>query len=1172
MPGKTGKNLAKRFRPKGSLQPQVSARRSGLFLRCKLPVHSPLRAQSINADDAKLLTKSLKEAPRAERSNLLLRVRVGSQCISPLYWALRSGAHTAAKTMLEDMLTIRADRDRYYYGVDDIFRLQPDVVQDILLEAPLLATTLMDGLIWRSHKTKDGMRPVIYYLEHLVRDTDETKTFSRALISFVKYDNPKTIMHPILVYVLDILWTHLAKRSFFLDRVLTMISFVVFLLATCFLNQPSLLENPTAETCLAVARILVYSLGFVRLLYWHSSEFFRAYRHQDTEKVFTLKLPRYLMRGPELFSFALMLNMVAMMTVEPLFHCLAAEEKISYTCGAWTDGMSLAYQMFTILGIFLYAIIVADIANISIELCEFKVLCSHAFKQVVLCLGVVTCILLVFAFAISSMTREAALLTGKEFSDMGTTMTTLVQLAVGVMDTGKIHGISGESPYLLTVIVAYMLVVYSFFFNLLVSQLCGVYAALAEDIQGYAMLARGEVILDTLKAIPMKRWNHFIKSLQLDQRVDFEEGDIGLPGGIKTWEPALAHPITQELHQRERKRERREREREKLKRLKLQKSSGFACLDFWGTVATWTSSTTPLLRSSVALAIGAGELVLLRCAAVAAVLICAAEALVRLLISQSVPEVDFFAFVILLGKMNEAPTGGCGTGSDLPDEAIGPTIAGRLYGRAHRVAMSLRVPRPDVSWDTGDAALVRLEVDEVRDPNTNQVIQAHVPSGVQHLTAALRMAFGQQDQDLATGSLEKFFGLTRGRLTLQEYSVEFDARFDEAADRAGLQMNEVAKFFLFFKNSGLSGKQVDDIKLQVGGDYARFAEARSLALRLASNRTENEADQTYWANDYADNADEDAQEHWPDENYYYDEDDDSWWNYDATDEGGEWVQDVEYDVNGYFQNYMDGDYWRWAEYYADENPGSNNEQTNEEYYGGKGKGKNDGCFVCGSKWHRAADCPMKGSKGSTKGHGYKGKSSFGWRWRPFRSKGKGKSKGKFKSGKGKGKGYGKHWYAMTTPPVRRGLNISDGNPDASTTRTSTTRPQEFSISTPPNDEVRMTRSTSSTDPAEEQNPPAINQANKKHLGAFNFAFNFYEAADYFAVRGEKRRGLIIDPGAASGLIGCDTLKDIIENCIQPYGKDKDIIINKNVTSPVSGISGGSDRTLGQVTGFHSLEK
>ena len=54
------------------------------------------------------------------------------------------------------------------------------------------------------------MRPVIYYVEHLVKDMDETKTFSRALISLIKYNNPKTIMHPILVFVLEVLWVNLA--------------------------------------------------------------------------------------------------------------------------------------------------------------------------------------------------------------------------------------------------------------------------------------------------------------------------------------------------------------------------------------------------------------------------------------------------------------------------------------------------------------------------------------------------------------------------------------------------------------------------------------------------------------------------------------------------------------------------------------------------------------------------------------------------------------------------------------------------------------------------------------------------------------------------------------------------------------------------------------------------
>ena len=73
-------------------------------------------------------------------------------------------------------------------------------------------------------------------------------------------------------------------------------------------------------------------------------------------------------------------------------------------------------------------------------------------------------------------------------------------------------------------------------------------------------------------------------------------------------------------------------------------------------------------------------------------------------------------------------------------------------------------------------------------------------------------------------------------MSLAKYPVELEARFDKAHDRASLLMNDIAKFYLFFKDSGLSNKTVDDIKLQVQGDYARFQDARQLALRL-SNKT-----------------------------------------------------------------------------------------------------------------------------------------------------------------------------------------------------------------------------------------------------------------------------------------------------------------------------------------------
>ena len=238
--------------------------------------------------------------------------------------------------------------------------------------------------------------------------------------------------------------------------------------------------------------------------------------------------------------------------------------------------------------------------------------------------------------------------------------------------------------------------------------------------------------------------------------------------------------------------------------------------------------------------------------------------------------------------------------ANVEDEAIGPLVAGRLYGRASTIAMSLRVPRPDGTFDVGDAALVRLAVDEVRDPATNAIIQNHIPSGVQFLANALRTAFGQQDQDLATQALDKFFGLARGKLSLSEYSVEFDSRYDDAHDRAGLQLNDVGKFFLWFKNYGLPSKTVDDIKLQVAGDYTRFNDARALALRINPNRREPDDAQILYEENDESYGDYDAYyQDWGDD---YEAEDSWWYGYEEANEG-EWVYEEYANDETYYENH-----------------------------------------------------------------------------------------------------------------------------------------------------------------------------------------------------------------------------------------------------------------------------
>ena len=50
---------------------------------------------------------------------------------------------------------------------------------------------------------------------------------------------------------------------------------------------------------------------------------------------------------------------------------------------------------------------------------------------------------------------------------------------------------------------------------------------------------------------------------------------------------------------------------------------------------------------------------------------------------------------------------------DGADENVGPLLAGRLRGRAQQVALGLRLQDPHGHIDIGDAALVRLSVEEV---------------------------------------------------------------------------------------------------------------------------------------------------------------------------------------------------------------------------------------------------------------------------------------------------------------------------------------------------------------------------------------------------------------------------------------------------------------------------
>merc|ERR1712187_218602 len=111
---------------------------------------STIVMKAINVNTKKSMNKALSVAPRGERANWMLIIQVGTQTISPLAWSIESGSLESACAMINDLLVIRADRDKYYYGADDLFSRHWDIIKMCTDQAPALLPELFTGLIWRS--------------------------------------------------------------------------------------------------------------------------------------------------------------------------------------------------------------------------------------------------------------------------------------------------------------------------------------------------------------------------------------------------------------------------------------------------------------------------------------------------------------------------------------------------------------------------------------------------------------------------------------------------------------------------------------------------------------------------------------------------------------------------------------------------------------------------------------------------------------------------------------------------------------------------------------------------------------------------------------------------------------------------------------------------------------
>eukprot|EP00929_Paragymnodinium_shiwhaense_P110898 TRINITY_DN781_c2_g1_i3.p1 TRINITY_DN781_c2_g1~~TRINITY_DN781_c2_g1_i3.p1 ORF type:complete len:1089 (-),score=249.14 TRINITY_DN781_c2_g1_i3:119-3385(-) len=507
-----------------------------------------MRAVNINSPPA--LRLAIACSARGQRAEWMLLIKVGTRDISPLLWSIQSGAIEAGLAMVEDLLTIRADRDNYYYEVNYLFKRHPDIIRVIFEDAPTLLFPLLNRLIWRSRATVNGLRRVNYYIKHLLIAPDGS--FAPTLQWVVASKDPKVMVHPVLVFLGDVVWSGLASRAFITKKAWLVFTLIVFVICQSVLKSV-LLDDPSNKALpyvIFVFRGFIYLFSMGAMVFSHTSRILRSLRTGDVVRLAQrFAVPTYLSNWQETANLVLAFFLIAMLCTEPMLYCLSDDTKdengpmfIDW-CKS-SDNVRGAYYVFATIGTCLYFALLRDLAVFSNHVSAYVLVAGRTLAQLGMHLLAMFCVLLTLSSGLSCLEQDLA-----DFKNIPSGFLTLWDMMLEMYtDQGYVD--LRTEPVVFAGVYVYLILTAVFMFNLLIAQMAVSYRDIYADMVGFARLKRSQTIVETMPSVSAKKWDAFKASLSLDERIEFGEGDLGIAGGLQVQEAANLHPTTVDIIKR----------------------------------------------------------------------------------------------------------------------------------------------------------------------------------------------------------------------------------------------------------------------------------------------------------------------------------------------------------------------------------------------------------------------------------------------------------------------------------------------------------------------------------------------------------------------------------------------------------------------------------------------
>ncbi|CAJ1410968.1 unnamed protein product [Effrenium voratum] len=499
---------------------------------------STIAMLAIVTNEKPALKKAIALSPRKHRARDLLDVTVGTQSISPLMWSIESGSLCSAEAIIEDLLVIRADRDVYYYGAPALFRRHPDVIHRMCHSAPSLLTPLLEGLIWRSRQTNDGFRRVNYYIQYLIQDLEGN--FNDTFLWLVEFADPKVVSHPAVVLASDLTWRGLARKQFTLGQTYFLATMVAFIVSQCLTVEhdyhTSLEENVVKFVC----RVFIYVCSLPSLLFELARLIALDFMRGRIRRFWFLPIPQRLCSFSKVGKMCLAFVLSIMVAFEPILHCAVAQGEsapllFTSSCPSAEVNKDL-YGTLSSLGLLLYWFLCAELSVYSMQVSAFSLVVVRVCGEVLLFLGALAFCIISFASAMSCLNHHIL-----EFNGLLPTAKALMQISLGIFPNSSMAKTENDVPVFVLVCI-FVALVFIILANILIAQLYQCYHDQFAAMAGYAHLNRLSVIVTTCKSVSRSSWKKFLSSLHFEEKLDFNQGDVGISGGVQILEPSHLHP------------------------------------------------------------------------------------------------------------------------------------------------------------------------------------------------------------------------------------------------------------------------------------------------------------------------------------------------------------------------------------------------------------------------------------------------------------------------------------------------------------------------------------------------------------------------------------------------------------------------------------------------------